>query len=181
MSRKSEFLEQYPDSEVLGSVILSIVKAIGEDAQPYLEKHGLERIEPNEWYGWDQYLNVVYDIVRHEPNVVSNLVAIGMQVVENAQLPPDVDNFEKGLHALQYVWETNTRQSSEVNWKVEVLGDGHYVCTSYSPMPPDMEYGIVYGFARRFSDGHQFTVEYEDLDQRDFEQAGPVRFHVELN
>ncbi len=181
MSRLDSYLPQYPDSEVLGGSILAVSAALGEKAVPYFEKGGLADVQPDEWYSFPRYLNILYDIVAHEDDLMSNLVSIGMKVVETAPLPPQIDTAEKALMSMQAAWEMNSRHAHEINWEVEKVGDHKYICTNYSPFPKDIEYGVVYGFARRFAHGRHFTVAYQNLEDRDDDEKLAVTFVVEFS
>ncbi len=178
MSRLSTFLEQYPDAEIRGGQILAIQHAMGAIAAPYFKQAGLGEVQPDGWYSMAQYLEVIYDIVNENSSVMSELVALGVVVVEHALLPPEIDTLEKGLWAMQQGWKMNSRNAQDVIWQIEKLGENHFVCTTSSPFPADQEYGVLYGFARRFSNGHRFVVSYENLEDRDCEEKEEIRFVV---
>lgn len=181
MSRISTFLERYPDAQITGGSILAIKQAMGDTAAPYFEAAGLVDLEPEKMYPFRLYLRVIEEIVKNEPNVTSNLVSIGMNVVETAPLPQEIDTLEKALMGLQHTWEMNTIDANPVNWETEKRDEKTFICTNYSPFPKDMEYGVVYGFARRFSKGERFTVEYEDLADREDEDKNAISFIVKID
>lgn len=178
MSRLSTFLEQYPDAEIRGGMILAIQHAMGEVALPYFEQAGLGDIQADDWYSMARYLKVLYDIVKRERGVMTNLVAIGMSTTDHALLPPEIDTLEKGLMALQQGWRMNSRNAKEVIWSVQKTGDNTFICSSYSPFPTDQEYGVLYGFTRRFAKNCRFTVAYENLVDRGNEDKEEIRFLV---
>ena len=180
MSRLSTFLEQYPNAEIRGGQILAIQQALGDVALPYFANAGLVDIHPDEWYSMTQYLKVIYDIVDHEPNVMYNLVDMGAKTIENAMLPPEIDSLEKGLMAMQQGWKMNSRNGKDVIWAAQKIDDHTYICSNYSPFPKDQEYGVLYGFARRFANGRHITVSYENLADRHDPDKEEVRFIVKV-
>lgn len=181
MSRLSTFLEKYPNAEIRGGQIVAIRDAIGEVAAPYFARAGLLEAQPEEWYDMTTYLNLIYEIVKNEPDVMFNLIALGIKVVEHAVLPPEIDSVEKGLRAMQRGWQMNSRNAQEVIWEVQKLDDNQFVVTNSSPFPPDQEYGVLYGFVRRFSGNRPFQVVYENLADREDEDNEFTKFLVTLN
>jgi len=178
MTKLTSFLTQYPDAEIRGGSILAIQHAMGAIAAPYFKSAGLEDIQPDAWYSMSKYLKVIYDIVEHEESVMSNLVAMGVRTAEHAVLPPEIDTLEKGLRAMQQGWKMNSRNAKEVIWGIQKIDDNTFICSNYSPFPADQEYGVLYAFARRFSNGHRFTVAYEDLTDREDNEKEERRFVV---
>lgn len=181
MSRKSAFLAKFPDAEIRGAQLIAIRHAIGPVAEAYFTKSGLSDIRPDEWYSMTTYLNVIYDIVEHEEAVMANLVSIGMKTVEHAHLPPEVDTLEKGLHAMQMGWKMNTRNADTVIWSAQKVDENTFICSNSSPFPADQEYGILYGFARKFVGNQRFSVAYENLNARDRENHEELRFLVKVS
>ena len=111
---------------------------------------------------------------------MSNLVAIGVKVVEHALLPPEIDTLEKGLRAMSQGWKMNTRNTRDAVWAFEKLDDSTFICTSSGPFPLDQEYGVLFGFCRRFAGNHMFTVSYEDISDRDNSDKLDVRFIINI-
>jgi len=181
VSRLSRFLENYPDAEIRGGQILAIQQAMGEVAAPYFAGAGLTDVQPDDWYSMTKYLKVIYDILEKESGVSFNMVAMGSKTVENAMLPPQIDTLEKGLMALQQGWQMNSRNAQEVIWAAQKVDDKTFICSSFSPFPKDQEYGVLYGFARRFAGDRRVTVEYENLADRDDQDKEEIRFIVKTD
>lgn len=181
MSRTESFLAQCPNAKVLGGSIMSIQAAMGDAAAPYFADAGLDDLQTHSWYEFEQYLHVLDAIIANEPNVMGSLVSIGMKIVETAPLPPEIDTVEKALMSMQGAWELNTQNAPTNNWHVEKVNDDKFILTNNSPFPKDMEYGVLYGFVRRFAHGRNFTVSYENLDDRVNDDQDTIRFVVQLN
>ncbi|MBE2268366.1 MAG: hypothetical protein IAE80_09050 [Anaerolinea sp.] len=127
-----------------------------------------------------QYLQVVYEIFEHEPDVMQNMISIGMRMAEHLVLPPEIDSLEKGLIAMEVSWRTNTRNTPPAIWSVKKLTATSFICTCSSPMPIDQEYGTVYGFVRKFARGQACNVAYENLADRDDPDKEEVLFRVTI-
>jgi len=180
MSRAAAFIEAYPNAEIRGGMIVAIQQALGAAAAPYFARAGFVDVSPNGWYSLTNYLQVLYEIFEHEPNVMQNMVSLGMSTAEHAILPPEIDTLEKGLKALEMGWSMNTRSAKPAIWSVQPIDDHNFICVNTSPFPIDQEYGVVYGFARRFAGGRRCTVAYENLADRDYPDKEEVRFLVKV-
>ncbi|MBN2305877.1 MAG: hypothetical protein JXQ72_15445 [Anaerolineae bacterium] len=165
MARKDTFMAKYPNAKMIGAGMLSIFEAMGETAKPYLVKHGLDPLEAEKRYALQQYIDTLYDILENEPNVMSNMVGIGIYIVDTAHLPPDMDTLEKALNSLEVIWQMHTQNAGQ-NWDCNKVDDSTFLVTNQGPIPPDVEYGVVYGFVRKFAGHRSFTVEYEDINMR---------------
>lgn len=155
--------------EVIGASMLSIIDNMQSDEiAPYLEKHDLTEIGPDQWYPAQLWLDVMNDLAKR-PNMSSNLIAIGMQIAENVVLPPGLE--DAPLPMILEKWDAiyhNQHRGGEIGSRlIEKVSDTHYRCVLTGIYPDDLAYGVVYGFCRRFlPTTAEFMVSYEDSDYR---------------
>lgn len=153
-----------PETEISGEGILSLVQNVRTDEiQPILDRHNLGKLEPAKWYPAQIYLDVLADI-RAEFRL--NLVAIGMAVGENTSLPPEAQNLSLGdiLWSVDDHYQMHHRNGDIGHAVTEKISDTHYTVTIHEGWlyPDDLEYGVIYGFAKRFlPPGTEFLVEYD--------------------
>lgn len=154
-----------PNNMSSGASIQSVLSAMDTNIQPILDRHNLGTIDPDEWYSHVDYLNVFNDLVAEDNNVMFELVNIGMKILDNAIFPPNVDSVETALGSLNAYYKLNNKDD-DGGWDVQIDGQTA-ICTSTTPFPPDLEYGILYAMVRRFvKRGERAIVEYQDLSMR---------------
>lgn len=158
-----------PDVEVIGANMLSIINNLQrEEIFPLLEKHNLTDIEPEEWYPASKWLSVMNDLAA-APNMSMNFVAIGMKIPEHIILPPELQNatLPQILEMWDVIYHMQHRGGDIGNYVIEQLTEKHYRCTYNGIYPDDLNYGVSFGFCRRFlPQGIQYTVKYEEIDNR---------------
>lgn len=159
-----------PQNLTSGASVQSVVAAMGANIQPILKHNNLGTIDPEAWYPQQDYLNVFNELEATGSGVMSNLVSIGMKILDNAHFPPDVDTIEKALGSLDVYYSLNNKDKRG-GWHVEIDGQ-QAICTSTTPYPADLEYGILYAMTRRFIASKQkFSVKYQDLKMREAEKG----------
>ena len=153
-----------PSVEVIGVAMLSIVENIhAEELHPHLRRYGLEHIEPTKWYPAERWLNVMNDMAE-QTNLMSNLVAIGLKIAEKVMLPPEFANVTAPqiLEMWNEVYHMQHRGSDIGHIVAEKIDDKTYKLTLSTLYPDDLEYGVCYGFLRRFLPrGTSFKVWYD--------------------
>ncbi|MBN1566042.1 MAG: hypothetical protein JXA10_19540 [Anaerolineae bacterium] len=163
-----------PTSEVRGDVLLSLLTNLRADnMKPYLKQFSLDDIHANEWYPTKNFLDMLNELSRN-PNLTPNYVAIGLNVPETAYMPPELENasFADVLEGWDNHYQSNHRHADIGHKIAEKVHDQHYKITMQSIYPDDMEYGVLYGFAKRFlPSGTQFTVWYDEDEPR-MDQGG---------
>lgn len=157
-----------PKLEVKGQAALSLVENIrAEEIKPMLEKHGFSHIDPDQWYSAQDFLNMLNDLAK-ESDFMTNLVAIGLKLAEQAPMPPEVETLEQLLPMYDVAYQMNHRNADAGQILCEQMDDRYYKFTLNDIYPDDLSYGSIYGFAKRFlPDGTQFTVKYDEITTRD--------------
>jgi len=155
-----------PGTEVSGAALSSLIQNINRaDIAPYLKRYRLERINSDAWYPAEMFLELLNEMSTH-PNMMYNLVAIGISIAEVAIMPPELENasFEQVVKFWNAHYQANFR-SGYVGQKKAVQVDYHHykVIHDGTIMPDDLEYGVLYGFAKRFlPPGTSFSIWYDE-------------------
>ncbi len=175
----AQFKSFNPDVEVNGETVLSVVDGMGafkEKAAKYLADNGISNPAPGQWYAQQSWLNAFKAIA--ESTGEFTLLNIGKKIPENAKFPPEINDIEKALAAIDVAYHMNHRLKGEVmfNPATGVLkeGIGHYgfektgpksikmVCNN--PYPCDFDRGIIDSMAQKFKpQGTSFVkVKHDD-------------------
>ena len=155
-----EYVAETPGALVLGSTMRATLNALGEQALPIMAEHGLSDVQDNEWYLFQNYLDVIKKVAQGGFGAMQDLVAIGMLIPDVAILPPEVDTLEQVLAGLGITF-TSHHKDAGIGWEVRQEGNTT-ICDSYTPYPDEMEYGVLYSFARHFTrPGQNFTVQFD--------------------
>ena len=152
----AQYVSIHPQAEVIGQAILGIARALGDKAQPILERHGLDGVQPDGWYPQQRWLDALREIDQGD---MFDLIAVGKQVAEHVPLPAEVDSVESVLMMIGKTYTHNHRGCPGYT-KPEILGEKHVRLTVYDPYPNNMVYGVMYGFAARFE--RRAIVRYDD-------------------
>ncbi len=142
----AEFIALNPKAQVIGQAIMGVSMALGERAQPILQKYGLAAIDPQGWYPQQAWLDVLREVDQGD---MFDLVAIGKKVSSIVPLPGEINSVESALMMLGKTYDHNNRGcpgSSEV----KLVAEHHIELTICDPYPHNMVYGVIYGFATRF-------------------------------
>jgi hypothetical protein len=125
------------------------------EVKPYLDeilqKYGLKSIDPDKWYPSQLALDL-YKLLVKKAGGMFDLVAIGMQMVEDAPYPEKVDSIHTVMAMLPEGYKMGIRNyPPDEGYVIEHLGDRHVRVHEYLPYPHDIMYGYIYGLARRFA------------------------------
>lgn len=158
-----------PETEVIGQVMLSYIDNIqAEHIKPLLEKAGLVKIKPEQWYPLRPWVDVI-DELSTRPDFTPNMIAVGLKVAEYAIMPPEMANVTLGqmLEAWDTHFHTNHRYGEIGHIITEKVDDTFYKTIHENIYPDDLNYGLAYGFARTLlPKGTDFEVWYEDFEHR---------------
>jgi hypothetical protein len=157
------FIASATENKTLGASIRPVFDAMGDEVRDVVIDHHLASLDPKTWYPQQEYLDVFNDIYERDFNVMHNMVAIGMRVLESATFPPGVNTLEEALGSLDAYYHLNNKDKTG-GWDVTIKGK-QATCVSTTPFPADFEYGLIYALVRRFlPKKHTFTVTYDGSD-----------------
>lgn len=79
-----------PSMEISGNLAISLlVNLQAEVFQLFLQKYGFAHIEPDQWYSYQDILNLFREISQR-PGAMFNFVAVGMAAVDRYDLPEHI-------------------------------------------------------------------------------------------
>lgn len=152
----SKYVSFNPNAQVIGKAILGVASALGERAKPSLEKYGLDKVKPDGWYPQQSWLNALREFDQES---MFDLIAVGKHVAEHVPLPDEVDSVEAVLMLIGKTYSHNHRNCPGYS-RSELVGDNHIQVTVHDPYPNNMVYGVLFGFASRFT--RRVVVRYAD-------------------
>lgn len=172
-----------PNSEMSGYYALALIENIqAPEVRPIMEKHGLVDPVPDQWYPMSIWFGAFNEMLQL-PNVMENMVAIGMKIGQLIQVPPSIQNptYEKILMAWDSIYQAAHRKGDVGHILCEKVGDNHWKAILTDPYPDDLTYGIFYTITRRFlPPGTQFKLYYDpDIPSRDRGGKDKTVIHVE--
>jgi hypothetical protein len=158
--------------EISGNLAISmLVNFQAADFQPFLQKYGLTDIKPDEWYSYQDFLNVFKE-VSEQPGAMFDFVAVGMAAVDRYDLPAHIASLsleEFFLKVMPTLVNRQYRNGTPTRISVEKVAEKHLLIRTNPAYPDDTAYGFMYGFARRFIKGGRFSLRYdENHTRRDF-------------
>jgi hypothetical protein len=158
-----------PNVEVRGEVLLSLLQNIrAKDIEQYVKVYGLTDVQAGHWYRIQPFLDLLNDLAFKE-NQTPNFVSIGITIAETAYMPPEMSQMPFGELLLH--WDDHyqgNHRHGDIGYKsTEKIDDRHYQITLHGGLyPDDFEYGVLYGFGKRFlPQGTYFIVLYDDTVQ----------------
>ncbi len=162
-----------PSMEVIGQTALALIINLNHDQmKDILAKHGLDQIDPEQWYPVQKVLDVFNDLTE-QAGAMMNFVAVGKAAGELGaeHLPQEMAamSLDEFLEAYARIWSLRHRNADPDDIKPEKVGDRHIKVTTKTPYPDDLLYGILWAYPRYFlTEGAGFVVKYdENVPRRD--------------
>lgn len=179
-------MEKYvvaPNSLTFGAGLLGFRHNVNWDQmEPYmiqtLNKYGydsLDEIDPNQWY--PQQLSVdFFKSLAEGKNLMFDLIALGINVIDTTPFPPEVDSIHKAVYGISAVYQQVLRNCfPDEGYHIEEISERHLRVTDNTPWPHDLIYGYFYAIARRFKpNGSDSKVTRTYLNPNDPDSDGAV-------
>jgi hypothetical protein len=166
--------------EVNGQTVMAVVdgmQGFGGTALRILGKWGIAKPDAEGiWYPQQAWLNAFREISSSIGT--TTLLAIGRRIPENAAFPPEIDDIETALAAIDVAYHMNHRIGEQPLFDPSTgtmsEGIGHYgfkrtdvreaVMCCNNPYPCDFDRGIIEAMARRFRPDDSARVYVEHLE-----------------
>lgn len=153
-----------PDAEVLGGAINGFIEAVNRKSiLPHLERLGMTDIKNDKWYPKKMYIDL-WNSIMESTGATQNLVSVGMTIAQTAW-PPEADGqpFDALVESWEDAFNTVNRGKDRGYVRASKNNDKSYTVRNCTPDPDHLNYGVVYGFCKRFlPEGTAFTVKYDD-------------------
>ncbi len=166
-------------TEVNGETVNSIIDGMGtfkQMAVKILAENGIVNCSSGSWYPQQSWLNAFKAI--SEKVGQRTLIAIGTAIPRNAKFPPQINNIEKALSAIDVAYHMNHRVNNKVLFDPASgrmsEGIGHYtmqkmedkkikmVCNN--PYPCQFDLGIIKEMAEKFKPTSSTIVDIKHDD-----------------
>lgn len=173
-----------PHVELNGNSTKALLRSMLVDEYRHiLEKYSLADIDVEAWYPLQQILNVLAEIGRNK-NAMMDFVSIGLAAAEYSMFPPEIEqvSIQEFFRLYQQVYPTRHRNGDAGQLWVDVAENGNITITLDNPYPDDLMYGMMYGFARRFSPRNKsFAVSYDTTQPRKNQGGDVTVIRIELS
>jgi hypothetical protein len=146
--------------EVYGRSVQALVNAmefLKLKAQRVLASHGIQTLEPEQWYPMKSVLESFEDILKQVGPHTTR--AIGHAVPKNAAFPPHIDSFESALQSLDQAYRMNHRGTGDIGSYRFLPGlnrTATVVCDN--PYPCEFDQGIMEALYDRFPPKGSFRM-----------------------
>lgn len=156
-----------PNLELTGYFAYGIVSSLlVSEYSGLLERYGLNRIDPTEWYSLFRILEFLEEIGKRE-NASALLVSMGIAAAEYLPLPThlvdaSIVEFFRGYPDIYQQFHRNG-DAGAIFTEIEGLNVIWITIPRQAPYPDDISYGFFYGGARRLlKNDESFVLEYVD-------------------
>jgi hypothetical protein len=153
------------ESEVQGKLILSALRRLSSySIVPLLARHDLDKVEPEVWYPFQMWLNIVSDISTNGLARCDTL-SLGSAVAEALPLPAEFDKmtFTSALKEMAHIYQTVHRGGNCGHITALEGATREIRFETCTPYPDDFIYGLILGMARRFAPNSiHFTAKFDD-------------------
>jgi hypothetical protein len=145
-------LSHHVEVEVYGRSVQALVNAmefLKLRAKRVLASHGIEALEPEQWYPMRSVLGSFEDILEQVGPHTTR--AIGHALPQNAIFPPQIDSFESALLSLDQAYRMNHRGSGDIG-SYRVVPGVNRTATMWcdNPYPCEFDQGIMEALYDRF-------------------------------
>lgn len=173
-----------PGLEIIGTGIRAFSDNLqGEKTRPIMARHHMADIDPEAWYPLQNLLDALNEIAE-STSALASMLAIGTEVGQIFPMPPTLkENPTPGdvLMIWGDIYQAIHRNGDPGAIVGTKISDKHYKTIHTCLYPDEFNYGIVYGYARRFlPPGTSFTAYYDPhMLPRDWGGNGPTVIHLE--
>ncbi len=171
--------------EVIGVAVLSFVRNMGTDAfDALILKHGFDTVDVDAWYPAQRVFDLFNDVVDSSSGNTQIFVAMGMQIAEQSQFPPEMAEsltLAMILEGWQIHYQANHRGADLPPVETVKVSDTHYqlVLSPDNLYPADLVYGMAYGFCKLLLPPETyFSVSYDDEYSPYNDPHGQVIVHI---
>ncbi len=142
----------HPDQELIGAVLITYRASINfENYSDLYERLGLGSVEVDKWYSGQVVIDLI-NTIAERTSAMMDFVSIGtaMGMYTPASEVSSYLDFGTVVTSLDSGYQAMTR-GTDVGWfRGGVIAPQHVKVDYRVPWPDDLEYGFVYGLAKRF-------------------------------
>jgi hypothetical protein len=137
--------------QYFGAALHSFVKGLSQSevlTAQILRAHGLEKIDPEQWYDLNTARSIYYTIGQQVGE--RSLHNVGLQMINSAPFPPEITDVKGVLQSLDHAYHMNVRGPEIGSIACEFEDDNTALVTYATPFPCALSRGITLGAARKF-------------------------------
>ena len=167
----AQFIPFADNVDVNGETVLTTVKSFPEYmrnlAMKILKDNGIEDPQPGEWYSQKAWLDSFRYIA--EKYGTNTLFEIGKAIPANAKFPPEVNNIEKALSAIDIAYHMNHRNGDIGYYKLisHDKANRTLIMQCKNPYPCDFDRGIITTMGRKFEPATKVEVDTSKKSRKD--------------
>jgi hypothetical protein len=130
--------------------VFEVLRRLGVDPQPFIERHNLENLQADSWLPISDYLALLEDVQKNANNYYT-LISVGSKIPELADKMPETFTLQDLFRNMNDSYHINHRNGEIGNYFVEFLAENHIRVIAQNPYPSDFDYGLVWGGAKYFA------------------------------
>ncbi len=179
-----------PDVKVLGEVVVAFLQCVSyKSIAPYLMRHGLlgrhglQTVDPKQWYHLQDWLNVLHDLLQDHPDAPGHLISIGVAMFDTINLQPSFTelSLEEALIEWATLYAATHRGSNIGEIYTEVLDNGQINVITRVPYPDEIFFGLFYALiSNHCPDEKDFILEYDESVTRRDHGGQYTAYHITL-
>lgn len=140
-----------PHATITGETLQAVFAAFQSPQQAHqlFRQHSLPTLpQPWQTYPLQFWLNLLADVEQsYGPQTV---YSIGLHIVHCSKWPAGITTLDEALHAMDRACRANVQGSDIGHYSYEPAGPQQARLACLTPTPPDFEYGLLTGVARKF-------------------------------
>lgn len=145
-----------PDTTMRGSIVAAVLDSLNYEnyrhiVDPVLAEHDYDVLEPDRFYSAQMLLDV-YKTMEDNSDAMFNFVAIGKQVAQTVEFPPEVTDIVSAVGTLNTLSRYMLQGYDErEDYEVAQLDEAHLQIRDNNPYPHDMVFGYIYTIVHKFT------------------------------
>lgn len=138
-----------PQAEAKGSIMMAWLNNILVDqTRPVLTAHGITNLDPDGWYNFQTFLDMMREIVDAKVDMTSALVAVGKEAAASLNLGDfeTLDTFKQFVASMHGI---SVRNCSEAEQLLVYEEDDELFLVNNTPTSNDIIYGFFWEILRK--------------------------------
>lgn len=143
-----------PGAEIIGSMMRALLTRLNQEKlmplmNNVLGSYDMQAIQDEGWYPFQALLDVFKRIAAEYRD--TQLIDIGVSYSETSTMPADARTMLAGLLSLSAAYRVGLRNIGiDEGFEITEVGERHIRVKDHTPLPHDLNYGLLWGIARRF-------------------------------
>lgn len=147
-----------------------------------LGRHGLQTVDPHQWYPLQVWLDVLNDMIDAYSDVFNEMLNVGIRILDINRfwIGPNTTNFIDVLNEWKRFYIDNHR-GDVGTIEIHEREGKQAAITVYVPYPDEIMHGLLYALMQRFCPKDMnYTLRYDDSAPRRGQQGETTTFIISL-